>query len=189
MKKRTKENGRKEEILRREEGKTEILRRTQMATPAGLVVLVERGGALVGLIFEDHWARFRLDLERRFGPLTLEEDLQAVTAAEALKRYFAGDLAALDAVEVDTGGTLFQQLVWKTLRRIRPGTTWSYARLAEEIGRPSAVRAVAAANGANPVSIVVPCHRVIGSDGSLTGYGGGLARKRWLLAHEGALLC
>jgi methylated-DNA-[protein]-cysteine S-methyltransferase len=168
--------------------KKESLGRTEVASPAGSVVLVERRGALVGLVFEDHWKGFRRELEKRFGEFSFEEDPRGGASAEALKRYFAGSLAALDGIEVDTGGTPFQQLVWKALRRIPAGTTWSYARLAKEIGRPSATRAVAAANGANPVSIVVPCHRVIGSDGSLTGYGGGLPRKQWLLAHEGALL-
>lgn len=169
--------------------RTKILQRSRVATPAGSIVLVERGGALVALVFEDHWKGMGDELTRRFGTFTFEEDLQTETTAGALRRYFSGDLGALDSLEVDTGGTPFQQAVWTALRRIPPGTTWSYARLAREIGRPSAVRAVAAANGANPVSIVIPCHRVIGSDGSLTGYGGGLARKRWLLAHEGALLC
>ena len=159
-----------------------------MAAPPGAVVLVERGSALVGLVFEDRWNGMSEELTRRFGTFTFEETLQTESAAAALKRYFAGDLRALDSIEVDTSGTPFQRLVWTTLRKIPAGTTWSYARLAKEIGRPSAVRAVAAANGANPVSIVVPCHRVIGSDGSLTGYGGGLPRKRWLLVHEGALL-
>ena len=159
-----------------------------MATPAGDVVLVERGSALVALVFQDHWKGMSDELARRFGPFTFEENLQTEGAASALRRYFGGDLAALDGVEVDTGGTPFQQSVWRALRRIPAGTTWSYARLAREIGRPAATRAVAAANGANPVSIVIPCHRVIGSDGSLTGYGGGLPRKRWLLVHEGSLL-
>ena len=159
-----------------------------MATPAGRVVLVEHGGSLVGLVFEDHWKRFGRELERRFGEFYFEEDPRGGAPAEALGRYFGGDLEALDAIEVDTGGTPFQQSVWRALRRIPPGATWSYARLAKEVDRPSATRAVAAANGANPVSIVIPCHRVIGSDGSLTGYGGGLPRKRWLLVHEGALL-
>jgi methylated-DNA-[protein]-cysteine S-methyltransferase len=168
--------------------KKESLGRTEVASPAGSVVLVERRGALVGLVFEDHWKGFRRDLERRFGTFTFEEHSQTGSAAAALHRYFAGELGALDGIEVETGGTPFQQLVWTTLRRIPAGSTWSYARLAREIGRPSATRAVAAANGANPVSIVIPCHRVIGSDGSLTGYGGGLPRKRWLLAHEGAIL-
>lgn len=159
-----------------------------MPTPAGGIVLVERGSVLVALVFEDHWKGMSRELARRFGAFTFEETSQSESAAAALHRYFAGDLAALDSIEVDTGGTEFQKKVWSTLRKIPAGTTWSYARLASEIGRPSATRAVAAANGANPVSIVVPCHRVIGSDGSLTGYGGGLPRKRWLLVHEGALL-
>ncbi len=159
-----------------------------MATPAGGIVLVEKDEALVALVFEDRWREFRRELEKRTGQFSFEEDPRGGAPAEALRRYFAGDLRALDGIRVDTGGTPFQQLVWKTLRRIPAGSTWSYARLAREIGRSSATRAVAAANGANPVSIVVPCHRVIGSDGSLTGYGGGLPRKRWLLVHEGALL-
>jgi methylated-DNA-[protein]-cysteine S-methyltransferase len=172
----------------RKKGEEKILRRSRIPTPAGAVVLVERGAALVALVFEDHWKGMSEELTQRFGKFTFEETSQASAAAKALHRYFAGDLRALDGVEVDTGGTPFQQSVWRALRRIPAGTTWSYARLAQEIGRPSATRAVAAANGANPVSIVIPCHRVIGSDGSLTGYGGGLPRKQWLLAHEGVLL-
>ena len=144
----------KKEILRKT--KREILRRTEIPTPAGSVVLVERGGALVALVFKDHWKGMSDELARRFGTFTFEENLQTESAAEALQRYFAGDLRALEAIKVDTGGTPFQQLVWTTLRAIPAGSTWSYARLAREVGRPSAVRAVAAANGANPVSIVVP---------------------------------
>jgi methylated-DNA-[protein]-cysteine S-methyltransferase len=171
-----------------EKREKEILRRSEIPTPVGAIVLVERRGALVGLVFEDHWKGFRRELEKRFREFSFKEDPRGSASALALRRYFAGSLAALDGIEVDAGGTPFQQLVWTALRRIPAGATWSYARLAREIGRPSATRAVAAANGANPVSIVIPCHRVIGSDGSLTGYGGGLPRKRWLLAHEGALL-
>jgi methylated-DNA-[protein]-cysteine S-methyltransferase len=165
------------------------LRKTEIETPAGAIVLVSRGPALVGLVFEDHWKGMREDLTRRFGEITFEEDPDGGGAAgAALRRYLAGDLEALDALQVDTGGTPFQQSVWRALRRIPPGTTWSYARLAREVGNPSAVRAVAGANARNPVSVVVPCHRVIASDGKLAGYGGGLPRKRWLLAHEGAIL-
>ncbi len=105
----------------------------------------------------------------------------------ALRAYFAGDLTAIDNLPVETAGTLFQRLVWRALREIPCGQTISYAQLAQRIGRPAAARAVGLANGANPVSIVVPCHRVIGASGSLTGYGGGLERKRWLLTHEDAL--
>jgi methylated-DNA-[protein]-cysteine S-methyltransferase len=102
-----------------------------------------------------------------------------------LTRDFDGDLAALDEVEVELHGTAFQQRVWLALRGVAAGTTTSYAELASRVGAPSAVRAVGAANGANPVAVVLPCHRIIGSNGSLTGYGGGLDRKRWLLDHEG----
>lgn len=102
-------------------------------------------------------------------------------------KYFAGDLDALDAIAVHPHGTAFQQAVWKALRTIRAGRTQSYAGLARQIGRPTAVRAVGMANGQNPIPLVLPCHRVIGSDGTLTGYGGGLPRKQWLLEHEGAI--
>jgi methylated-DNA-[protein]-cysteine S-methyltransferase len=104
---------------------------------------------------------------------------------DALRAYFAGDLHALDTIAVDPlGGTPFQRRVWLALRSIPAGTTVSYQMLARRIRAPKAMRAVGAANGANPVPIVLPCHRVIGADGSLTGYGGGLPRKRWLLRHE-----
>jgi methylated-DNA-[protein]-cysteine S-methyltransferase len=102
-----------------------------------------------------------------------------------LSRYFAGDLASLDEIEVELHGTPFQQRVWNALRTVTAGSTTSYAELAGRVGSPTAVRAVGAANGANPVAVVLPCHRIIGSNGSLTGYGGGLERKRWLLDHEG----
>jgi methylated-DNA-[protein]-cysteine S-methyltransferase len=102
-----------------------------------------------------------------------------------VRDYLGGDLDALAPVVVETGGTPFQRSVWTALRDIPPGTTVSYRELARTIGSPAAVRAVGAANGANPISIVIPCHRVIGSDGSLTGYAGGMERKRWLLEHEG----
>lgn len=113
---------------------------------------------------------------------------QRVTALEAmLRRYFAGDLAVLDTIPVELNGTPFQKRVWQALRRIPSGSTISYADLARRIGSPSAIRAVGTANGANPVAVIVPCHRVIGSDGRLTGYGGGLDRKQWLLSHEGCV--
>ena len=102
-----------------------------------------------------------------------------------LSRYFDGDLASLDEIDVELHGTAFQQRVWNALRTVTVGTTTSYAELARRVGAPAAVRAVGAANGANPVAVVLPCHRIIGSNGSLTGYGGGLERKRWLLHHEG----
>ena len=104
--------------------------------------------------------------------------------AAALAAYFAGDLCAIDALEVEPEGTPFQRSVWAALRTIPAGTTWSYAELARAVGHPAATRAVGAANGRNPIALVVPCHRVIASDGTLGGYGGGLEMKRWLLRHE-----
>ncbi len=109
----------------------------------------------------------------------------ASTAGRALEAYLAGDLHAIDAVRVNAPGTAFQREVWAALRAIPAGTTLSYGGLAAQLNRPKAVRAVGLANGSNPIAVVVPCHRVIGADGSLTGYGGGLERKRWLLEHEG----
>jgi methylated-DNA-[protein]-cysteine S-methyltransferase len=103
-----------------------------------------------------------------------------------LSRYFDGEIGCLDTIEWRTSGTPFQRKVWTGLTRIAPGKTLSYGALAAKLGCPTAVRAVGLANGSNPISVVVPCHRVIGTDGSLTGYGGGIARKRWLLTHEGA---
>jgi len=104
-----------------------------------------------------------------------------------LRHFFAGEVDALASVPVRLHGTEFQRRTWEALRRIPPGKTWSYRRLAEEIGDPRATRAGGAANGQNPIPVVVPCHRVIGTSGHLTGFGGGLERKRWLLQHEGAL--
>ncbi len=103
---------------------------------------------------------------------------------DPIEAYFDGDLTAIDAIKVTMRGTAFQRLVWTALRQIPAGATISYKELALRIGNPAATRAVGLANGSNPIAIVVPCHRVIGADGSLTGYGGGLDRKRWLLAHE-----
>jgi methylated-DNA-[protein]-cysteine S-methyltransferase len=102
----------------------------------------------------------------------------------ALGAWFDGELGALDRLAVRTGGTAFQQTVWAALRTIPAGETWTYGRLAAAVGSPKAARAVGLANGANPVAIIVPCHRVIGANGALTGYAGGVERKRWLLAHE-----
>ena len=156
-------------------------------TPAGPVRLAFEGKLLVALGYVDRWHRLEDDLRRRYGSVTLvEEDGEGRPALEHFEAYLAGDLHALDAIEVSTGGTDFQKRVWRRLREIPPGETLSYGALAESLGAPTATRAVAAANARNPVSIVVPCHRVIAKDGSLWGYGGGLPRKEWLLAHEGA---
>jgi methylated-DNA-[protein]-cysteine S-methyltransferase len=160
----------------------------EFASPIGALALAASPGGLCTVGFDSDWARVRGELERRFGSVVLEAKGDPAGAVSALRRYFDGDVRAIEAIPVDTGGTPFQQQVWQTLRRIPAGQTWSYAFMAAAIGRPSATRAVGAANGANPVGVVLPCHRVIGSNGSLTGYGGGLPRKVWLLRHEGALL-
>ncbi|MFZ1425887.1 MAG: methylated-DNA--[protein]-cysteine S-methyltransferase [Geminicoccaceae bacterium] len=144
--------------------------------------------ALVAVDFGEPEGRLWQLVRARFGsvePFAASDPLGAVAAMRA---YLGGELEALDRLPVDGGGTPFQREVWAALREIPAGTTWSYKKLAEHIGRPAAVRAVGLANGSNPLGIVVPCHRVVGSDGSLTGYGGGLPRKRWLLEHEGVLL-
>lgn len=161
---------------------------TEIDTPAGAIVFARRGERLVALSFKNYWPRLLKQLEKRFAALKLTPDAEGGPPGRALRRYLDGDLQALDALEVDTEGTPFQEKVWSRLRKIPAGATWSYAELARAVGNPSAVRAVAGANARNPVSVVVPCHRVIASDGKLSGYGGGVPRKRWLLKHEGALL-
>ncbi len=155
-------------------------------SPIGRLRAFVRDGALVVLEFEDGDRALHAGVLRRF-PDRAIEDARSLGFLEPVQRYFDGDLRALDVVACDPGGTPFQARVWKALRTIPVGRTWSYGALARRLGDPKAVRAVGFANGSNPIAIVIPCHRVIGSDGTLVGYGGGLERKRWLLSHEGAL--
>ena len=157
-----------------------------LSTPLGPLALAVGSHGLVALDLDGDEEGMVRRLEKRFGTPGFTKARDPGGVAESLRRYFAGQLEALDAVRVDLGGTPFQNQVWLALRRIPAGQTWSYARLATEVGRPAAVRAVGAANGANPVPLVLPCHRVIGRDGRLVGYGGGLDRKEWLLRHEHA---
>jgi methylated-DNA-[protein]-cysteine S-methyltransferase len=154
----------------------------------GSIVIVTDSVALCALEFDDGKEGMKPLLSRRFGSLVLHGEGDPLRVGEKIGAYLAGDLHALDEIKVNPGGTEFQQRVWSALRNIPAGTTRTYAQLAASIGRPSAYRAVGHANGRNPVSIVIPCHRLIGSDGTLTGYAGGLERKRWLLHHEGAPL-
>jgi methylated-DNA-[protein]-cysteine S-methyltransferase len=159
----------------------------RIGTPIGeLVIVADREGNLRATFWTDRETRLREALKRQYGEngFTLEAAGNPCGLTNAIARYFAGEVTAIDSVPVQTGGTDFQREVWGALREIACGTTLSYGKLAERIGRPKAVRAVGLANGSNPVGVVVPCHRVIGSDGSLTGYGGGIERKRWLLEHE-----
>jgi methylated-DNA-[protein]-cysteine S-methyltransferase len=157
-----------------------------VATPIGeLLMVVDGTGALAAVEFADCRHRFARTLRGRLVPGTGPLPGRAPPAVtDAFRAYFAGKLAALDALQLNAGGTAFQNEVWTALRRIPAGTTISYGALATRIGRPKAVRAVGLANGSNPIALVVPCHRVIGADGTLTGYGGGIERKRWLLEFE-----
>ena len=154
-----------------------------------LLLIHDREGHVRALDFHDFEPRMRRLLRFHYeaeGDDIAIEDRAAPTAIRrAISDYFLGHLCAIDSIPVTTGGTSFQREVWAALRTIQAGTTLSYGALARQLGRPKSVRAVGSANGANPVAIVVPCHRVIGADGSLTGYGGGISRKRWLLTHEG----
>jgi methylated-DNA-[protein]-cysteine S-methyltransferase len=153
----------------------------------GMLVVSDSMQRLRGLGWEDLEERLRRDLARIYGRGALELKRGAAPGAirRALQRYFAGKLQAIDEIPVETGGTQFQGNVWRALRRIPAGTTLSYGRMAARLKCPLAVRAVGCANGSNPISVVIPCHRLVGANGSLTGYGGGLERKRWLLEHEG----
>jgi len=168
----------------------EILRllTDQFETPIGEIMIVaDRDGNLRAVEWVDHRERLLKLLNRHYGKngFALDPAHNPGGLSDALKKYFSGELGAIDTLPVETAGTPFQREVWRALREIPRGTTVSYGELAEKIGRPKAVRAVGLANGSNPIGVVVPCHRVIGSDGSLTGYGGGIERKRWLLDHEG----
>ncbi len=161
------------------------LETASVETPAGTFWLAAHEGALVAAGFAESAPRLLARLALRFGPLDVRVAEDPAGAATALTRYLGGDRRALEEVPVDLGGTPFQRDVWAALRSVPAGSTVTYAEIARRIGRPKAVRAVGAANGSNPVSLFVPCHRVIGKDG-LRGYAGGLTRKEWLLAHEAA---
>lgn len=157
----------------------------RIATPVGEVLLVtDADGAVRAFDFTDYEARMTRLLVRHYGQVRLVEGRAPEPVRAAIAAYFDGDLTALEGLAVKTGGTDFQRAVWAALRTIPAGQAWSYGRLAQAIGKPAAVRAVGLANGANPIGVIVPCHRVVGANGTLTGYAGGLERKRWLLAHE-----
>jgi methylated-DNA-[protein]-cysteine S-methyltransferase len=161
----------------------------RLETPIGTALLVtDADGALCALEWEDYELRLRQLLRLQHGATVLQNARAPRDTRAALTGYFAGDLDRLSGIEWRVAGTPFQRKVWTALRTIPVGTTTSYGALAAQLDMPSAVRAVGHANGSNPISVVVPCHRVIGANGSLTGYGGGLPRKRWLLEHEGVVL-
>ncbi len=157
-------------------------------SPIGTIAFVVGGGMLRAVEIADDADTALARAGSRYGAMERNYGTFAHDVRDRLEAYFRGDLTAIDGITVGADGTTFQKSVWQSLRAIPAGTTTTYGAIAVSVGTPLAVRAVGAANGANPIPIVVPCHRVIGANGSLTGYGGGLARKEWLLRHEGALL-
>jgi methylated-DNA-[protein]-cysteine S-methyltransferase len=161
----------------------------RLNTPTGPMLIVTDDEELLRAVdWEDHEPRMQRLMRIHYGAGTVRprDGTGPSAACRSLQAYFAGELDAISGLPTATNGTEFQRTVWDALCRIPVGQTVSYGALAAQIGRPTARRAVGLANGANPIAIVVPCHRVIGANASLTGYGGGLERKRWLLAHEDA---
>jgi methylated-DNA-[protein]-cysteine S-methyltransferase len=158
----------------------------RLQTPIGTALLVtDLDGLLRALDWEDYGPRMKQLLRLHYGVVNLREARAPRDLRAALTGYFKGDLDRLDTIKWRVAGTSFQQKVWNALSKIPAGTTLSYGALAAKLKMPKAVRAVGHANGSNPISVVVPCHRLIGANGSLVKYGGGLERKRWLLQHEG----
>jgi methylated-DNA-[protein]-cysteine S-methyltransferase len=158
----------------------------RLATPIGIALLVtDADGALRALDWDDYEHRMRELLRLHYGAVALSDQPAPASMRAALSGYFEGDLGRLSAIAWRIAGTPFQRKVWTALAQIPAGTTLSYGALATRLDMPKAVRAVGHANGSNPISVVLPCHRLIGADGSLVKYGGGLERKRWLLRHEG----
>ena len=165
----------------------EALTLDRLTTPIGVALLVTDGeGALRAFNWTDYEPAMKAWIGKHYRKAKLVDGRSPPAVRGAFEAYFRGETRALEAVPWKASGTAFQLKVWEALCSIPAGETLSYAGLAARIGRPTAVRAVGLANGANPVAVVVPCHRVIGTNGSLTGYGGGLPRKRWLLDLEGA---
>ena len=158
----------------------------RLKTPIGIALLVtDEDGALRALDWEEYDLRMRELLRLQCGAVELKNARAPAAVKTALSAYFKGDLDRLAEIAWRVGGTAFQRKVWNALPKIRAGSTMSYGALAAKLGAPRAMRAVGHANGSNPISVVVPCHRLIGANGSLVKYGGGLERKRWLLRHEG----
>jgi methylated-DNA-[protein]-cysteine S-methyltransferase len=160
----------------------------RIPTPIGEMILIARDGVLLLLEFDEARDRVKREVAARFGNVELQPATNPFGLTDVIKDYFAGNLRAIDTLLTDGGGTDFEKNVWSELRKIPCGVTVSYGSIAKTLGDIQLSRAVGMANGKNPIAIVVPCHRVIGADGTLTGYGGGLHRKEWLLRHEGALL-
>ncbi|WGM40887.1 methylated-DNA--[protein]-cysteine S-methyltransferase [Caulobacter sp. NIBR1757] len=152
----------------------------------GLWLAVDEDGILRLLHFDRPEEDFQRTVRRSYPKAQVVKGRAPPLVRDNLDAYFKGDLPALERIPTQAVGSDFQQSVWNELKQIPVGETRSYGAMARKIGQPSASRAVGLANGSNPIAVVVPCHRVIGADGSLTGFGGGIPRKRWLLEHEGA---
>ena len=166
----------------------ETLTLERLPSPVGQVLLVtDAEGAVRALDFADFEDRMRRLLARHAPGAVLVEGAADARARAAVAAYFAGDMAAFEGMTVKTAGTAFLEAVWAALRAIPAGETRSDGQRAAAVGRPKAVRAAGMANGQNPVGVLTPCHRVIGANGAMTGYAGGVERKRWLLRHEGAI--
>jgi methylated-DNA-[protein]-cysteine S-methyltransferase len=173
-----------DELARRAQAGQAVISMFTHPTPAGGLRIASRAGKVVGLSFLDCWERTERHILRRF-PGEVQRDGDGHDEAERrLEAYLAGDLDALGAVSVDAGGTSFQQRVWAAIQAVPAGQTAPYAELARAAGRPAAVRAAGTACGANPIGLVIPCHRIVRADGELGNYGSGVERKQWLLAHE-----
>ena len=159
----------------------------RLETPIGAALIItDADGVLRAFDWEDHVTRIRELLRLQYGAVELKEARAPKAIRSALSSYFKGDLAALRTIAWRIAGTPFQRKVWMALPNIRAGTTMTYGALAAKLGAPNAMRAVGHANGSNPISVVIPCHRLVGANGALIKYGSGLERKRWLLQHEGA---
>jgi methylated-DNA-[protein]-cysteine S-methyltransferase len=165
---------------------TETFMLDRLRTPIGTMLIVtDDDGALRALDFDDYEARMKELLRLHYGAVDLKSGRAPKAMRSALSAYFDGDFATLNTIAWRVAGTPFQRKVWTALPRIPAGQTMSYGALAAKLGSPNAMRAVGHANGSNPISVVIPCHRLIGANGSLVKYGGGLHRKAWLLRHEG----
>ncbi|MBI2170132.1 MAG: methylated-DNA--[protein]-cysteine S-methyltransferase [Actinobacteria bacterium] len=157
---------------------------SQLDSPIGTIEIAVRDGALVVLKATDRWGTGEDHLARRYPDAELEPHPDPAGMVSALARYFGGDVRVIDDLPVEAIGTPFQEAVWKALRTVPAGETATYGEIARQIGAPRAVRAVGSANGANPVGVVVPCHRIVPASGGIGNYGGGVDRKQWLLEHE-----
>ncbi|HEY7844039.1 MAG TPA: methylated-DNA--[protein]-cysteine S-methyltransferase [Bradyrhizobium sp.] len=161
----------------------------RLETPIGpALVVTDADGMLRAFDWEDHSSRIRELLRLQYGAVDLKKTRAPKALRSALANYFDGRLDALESIEWRIAGTPFQRKVWSALPKIPAGQTMTYGAMATKLGSPNAMRAVGHANGSNPISVVIPCHRLIAANGSLVKYGSGLARKRWLLTHEGVAL-